>query len=109
MLQTVQNEHISIIIVTNILKRGPVMGKMSIVKDTVIHTSSAQVVKSTPQNLLSPPPDFSKADVLDWNHLVKTMSLLENTSVEFVPHDTAFGIMEIINDIGYHSPTAKTK
>ena len=81
--------------------------KMSIMKDVVIQTL-AEVVKSTPQNFLIP-PDSSEDDVLDRNHIVKTMSLLQNNSGKFVPHDTDFGIMKIINYTGYHPHTAKTK
>ena len=73
----------------------------------VIHTL-VSVVKSTPQNFLMP-PGCSEDDVLDWNYIVITMSLLQYNSEKFVPRDTDFGIMKIINYTGYHPHTEKNQ
>ena len=89
---------------TYTLKRGCVMGKMSIVEDIDVHTF-AEVVKSTPHNL-PVSPDFTEAQAPDEHREVLTNLLKRNADV-FAATDTDFGMTNTVKmtiDTGNHRP-----
>ena len=89
---------------TYTLKRGCVMGKMSIVEDIDVHTL-AEVVKSTPHNL-PVSPDFTEAQAPDEHREVLTKLLKRNADV-FAATDTDFGMTNTVKmtiDTGNHRP-----
>ncbi|GFN93302.1 hypothetical protein PoB_001980800 [Plakobranchus ocellatus] len=74
---------------TYTLRRGSIMGKMSVVENEDIHTL-AEVVKSTPQTL-SLSPDFSEVQVPEDYRQEVTTILKKNADV-FAASDTDFGL-----------------
>ncbi|GFN83686.1 Pol polyprotein [Plakobranchus ocellatus] len=89
---------------TYTLRRGSIMGKMSVVENEDIHTL-AEVVKSTPQTLpLS--PDFSEVQVPE-GYCQEVTTILKKNAYVFAASDTDFSLTNTVTmtiDTGKHPP-----